>query len=94
METKNKRKWKKPKLHRLVLSVQVTFWPAAWIVEYVGPIVQKYIQKKNQLLLHTSLMVKYQTRFGFQEAIISGTASIQFNSLLVQKLKSYYNIKC
>jgi len=38
-------------------------------------------------------MVKYQTRFGFQEAIISGTASIQFNSLLVQKLKSYYDIK-
>jgi len=38
-------------------------------------------------------MVKYQTRFDFQEATISGTASIQFNILLSQKLKSYYDIK-
>jgi hypothetical protein len=38
-------------------------------------------------------MVKYQTHFGFQEAIISGAVSIQFSSLLVQKLKSYYDIK-
>jgi hypothetical protein len=46
----------------------------------------------GQLLLHISLTVKSQTRFDFQEAIISGTASVQFNSLLVQKLKSYYDI--
>jgi hypothetical protein len=50
---------------------------------------------KGQLLLQTYFMVKFQMRFGFQEAIISGSASasIQFNSLSIQILKSYYDIK-